>query len=191
MAIPRKCSVDSCDKSQIAHGFCDAHYRRWKRYGDPLGGGTQQGAPEKFLREVVLSYQGDDCLIWPFYKDRTGYAKIHRNSLVHRIVCEEINGPPPTPRHEAAHSCGRGKKGCCTPNHLRWATHAENEADKRVHGTQPRGSRHGLSKLTETQVREIRQLRQSMSQRAVGDLFGVSRATIGEIDRQKNWAWLV
>ena len=38
MHIPPLCSVDTCDKRAWSAGFCQAHYHRWKRYGDPLGG---------------------------------------------------------------------------------------------------------------------------------------------------------
>lgn len=38
--VPRKrkpaapCSVDGCDRPSKARGWCNAHYLRWKRYGD-------------------------------------------------------------------------------------------------------------------------------------------------------------
>jgi len=35
----RKCSVEGCEnRGDIRKGLCNAHYRRWKRHGDPLGG---------------------------------------------------------------------------------------------------------------------------------------------------------
>lgn len=30
------CAVDACTDSVVGHGWCDKHYRRWKRTGDPL-----------------------------------------------------------------------------------------------------------------------------------------------------------
>lgn len=30
------CAVDGCAAPLVAHGFCDTHYRRWRRHGDPL-----------------------------------------------------------------------------------------------------------------------------------------------------------
>ncbi len=33
------CSVTDCDKPHFGRGWCSAHYTRWRRHGDPLGGG--------------------------------------------------------------------------------------------------------------------------------------------------------
>jgi len=35
MAETRICSVDGCDNQVVARGWCENHYRRWRRYGDP------------------------------------------------------------------------------------------------------------------------------------------------------------
>lgn len=32
------CSVDACETVTVARGFCDRHYRKFRRYGDPLAG---------------------------------------------------------------------------------------------------------------------------------------------------------
>ena len=32
------CIVTGCIDPAIARGWCNAHYRRWRRHGDPLGG---------------------------------------------------------------------------------------------------------------------------------------------------------
>lgn len=29
------CSVDECERGSVSRGFCDKHYRRWKKRGDP------------------------------------------------------------------------------------------------------------------------------------------------------------
>lgn len=31
----RTCSVAGCERVHLARGWCDAHYQRWERYGDP------------------------------------------------------------------------------------------------------------------------------------------------------------
>ena len=133
------CSVEGCQKPSFGRkGWCNAHYKRWYRHGDPLGGGTAKRELQSYLQEVVLPFDRDECLTWPYTKNGGGYGQIrvgYKKLLVHRIVCEEVNGPPPTPKHEAAHNCGKGHLGCCAPKHLRWATRAENQADRHIHGT--------------------------------------------------------
>lgn len=40
----RTCIIDSCDKPYLARGWCSAHWTRWKRHGDPLGGDEPRSA---------------------------------------------------------------------------------------------------------------------------------------------------
>ena len=35
---PRFCEIVGCDKRVKCHGFCQTHYMRWRRHGDPLQG---------------------------------------------------------------------------------------------------------------------------------------------------------
>lgn len=35
-AKKRTCTIEGCNKNHEAKGYCSMHYRRWKRYGDPL-----------------------------------------------------------------------------------------------------------------------------------------------------------
>lgn len=71
---------------------------------------TERGAATRFYHEVALPYEGDDCLIWPFSRDRQGYGHFATNGKprkAHRLVCEAHCGPPPTSSHVAAHRCGK------------------------------------------------------------------------------------
>lgn len=36
------CSIDDCGRQTKARGLCGAHWNRWKRYGNPLAGGTSR-----------------------------------------------------------------------------------------------------------------------------------------------------
>lgn len=143
------CSVPDCGKPSLARGWCSAHWHRHRRLGDPLGGGKMRapvGEPLRYLREVVLAFDGDECLIWPYARTSSGYGNLgieDGNAVVSRLVCERVYGPPPTPDHEAAHSCGRGHEGCVTQNHLSWKTATENQADRVAHGTVNSGQRNG------------------------------------------------
>jgi hypothetical protein len=192
MANSPICSIENCGKPALARGWCSAHYTRWQRHGDPLVRVKRRGEAIAFYQNIVLSYEGDECLIWPFTKSRQGYGWVFINGRgreVHRAACEEIHGPPPTPLHEAAHSCGNGHLACCALKHLRWATQIENQRDKFLHGTVARGEKQGSSKLTESDVRKIRQLR-GLSRAKIAELFGVHPVTIIRIQNRTRWSWL-
>lgn len=188
------CSVPSCGKHVIARGLCSTHYWRWWKHGDPMKLlKRQQGDAARFVFEQALNHAGDDCLIWPFNRNCHGYAYVGiegRKRIVSRMVCEIVHGEPASPDMEAAHTCGRGADGCVAPNHLRWATHIENEADKGVHGTKNIGGRNGGAKIAEAEVREILALAGSTSQKALASRYGISQQTVSKIVRREKWGWL-
>lgn len=190
----KTCSIDGCGKPNLARGWCSAHWSRWKRNGDPLAAKPREdGAAQRYLRDVVLPYDGDDCLNWPFARNAQGRAVVHREGqarLVQRLVCEHAHGKPPTPKHEAAHSCGKGHEGCVSKRHLRWATHAENMADTLIHGTRAFGERCGSTKLTVSDVMAIRSLGQDSPSSVVAEQFGMSPRQVRDIVRGSAWAWL-
>lgn len=192
MASPRICSVPDCSKRHYARGYCIAHYERHRRHGDALGGGTSKGAIPQWLAEHI-SYDGDECLIWPFSRNRTGYGTYQSpngGTNAHRYMCVLAHGAPPTPRHEAAHTCGNGHLGCVHPGHLRWATLEENKADMVDHDTHHRGERHHGAKLTENHVRSIRAMKGKATLGTIAEKFGVSRALVCLIHNRKAWGWL-
>lgn len=190
MATSRICSVDDCDKPAKARGWCVAHLRRWSIHGDPLADKplrTSPGEATKFYREVVLEYGGDGCLVWPHHRNKDGYARLGEG-LVHRMACEEVNGPPPSSGYDAAHSCGNGRGGCVNKRHVRWATRLENEADKIKHNTLTYGERNGCAKLTEKDVRAIRELVSVMSHKEIALRYGVSRHHVGRVLSGSRWS---
>jgi len=188
------CSIEGCRKSVYKHGWCGVHYGRNYRHGDPLGGGTQKGAPEKFLKEVALLFKGDECLVWPYAKNKDGYGEIRHNgksAKVNRVICEEINGFAPSRLHESAHSCGNGHTGCCNPNHLRWATKAENQLDRTIHGTANIGERNGLAKLKAGDICIIRSLADQITKREISKQFGISESNVRAILGGITWSHVV
>ncbi len=193
MANSRICSVPACDKPHYSKGYCSSHYQRFCRYGDPLGGVTSPGEPLRFINEVALHHAGGECLIWPFGKNRDGYGNFWvdgKHVGAHRYICELVHGAPPTPKHEAAHSCGRGHEACISPIHLDWKTRTNNQADRLEHGTHNRGELSGKAKLTEADVREILALKGIEKQRDLAKRFGVSSGAIAGIHHGRRWAWL-
>jgi len=184
------CSIPDCARAVRTKGMCNAHYLRLLRHGDPCAGGLSPGEPLRFLNEALV-YTGDDCLLWPFGLCNTGYGQVRWNAkprTVHSVVCECVHGPRPSTKHEVAHSCG--ERRCCNPRHLRWATRAENEADKVAHERSNRGERQGASKLTETAVRAIRAAGNIASQAFLARQYGVCQSTISDVRSGRRWGWL-
>lgn len=182
------CSIAGCNRDVHGNRYCHAHYCRWLKYGDPSAGRAVNGSPMRFFEETVLTYQGDDCLMWPFAVNHAGYGRIYiagRMQIVSRVVCEEINGPALTTDHQAAHSCGNGHLGCVNPRHLRWATRIENESDKETHGTTRRGARHPMAILSESEVRNI--YYDCRVQSVIASDYRVSQTTVSDIKRGKRW----
>ena len=189
MASCSICSIPDCGKAAIKRGWCQAHYRRWQRHGDPLAGRTPDGAAVRFLQHA-LSFDGDECLQWP-YARVYGYGRINlqgRSQIVSRVICEEVHGAAPSPRHEAAHSCGNGRLGCVNPKHISWKTPEQNAADKLLHGTHNRGARHPLAKLTEHDARQI--FNDARDYPAIAAAYGISIATVYDIKSRRSWACL-
>jgi hypothetical protein len=185
--VDQICSVPDCGTRARARGFCNRHYHRLLRHGDPLGGAASVGEPLSFLRKAK-DFSANECLIWPYAKSGAGYGVVRlsgRATLVHRQICIDRHGEPPTPRHEVAHWCGN--PACCSPQHLRWATPAENQSDRVRHGTHLRGSRSPLSKLTEDDVRAIRSLVPEKSVAEIARQFKVAPSCISNIVGRRRW----
>ncbi len=190
MATHRICVIHGCGKRRLARGFCSAHYMRFQRHGEPLGGGISKGEAQRFYREVVLPYDGTECLTWPYDCSSSGYGRIHydgKQRNVSRIVCEAASGPPPTAKHQAAHSCGNGHLACVAKTHISWKTPIDNAADKIGHGTTSHGEGNGSAKLTVAHVERIRALRGSLTQRAIAEQFGVTPGLVSQIFLRKIW----
>ena len=185
-----KCSVEDCNRDAKTKGMCRMHYRRNLRYGDPSFRKLQRGEPILWLNEHA-AFNGENCLDWPFWKNLAGYGYVtiaRKNIAAATVMCEIVNGPKPMPDHECAHSCGRGHLGCVHPKHLRWATRAENMADKIAHGTDSRGVNHPQTSLSEEDVRNIRSFAGILPQREIGKMFGLSQQAISRIILRQNWS---
>ncbi len=187
------CVVQDCGAKVYGHGYCSRHYQRWVRHGDPLGGGTPRGCQLllKFVSEVALPYEGEDCLIWPYGLASTGYGMMERNGqrqTAHRVVCAMAHGEPPSERLDARHKCGI--RSCVNPRHLEWGTRQQNMQDKLRHGTAPRGENNGHAKLTEANVRWIRDFGTRMPRKELVEMFGASRQAICHVLMRRTWNWL-
>lgn len=129
------------------------------------------------------------CWEWTAYISGYGYGQFWaygKNVSAHRFSYELHNGGVPKGLH-VLHRCDNRK--CANPAHLFLGTNRDNVMDKVAKNRQARhiGSANGMSKLTNIQVVEIRELYAlgNYTQRYLGRLFGVGPDHISRIVNNK------
>ena len=125
-----------------------------------------------------------------------GYLKVslskhwrYWHTKAHRLVALAFLGPPPFPGAHVAHFDGDRTNNRLS--NLRWATPAQNEADKRRHGSArgaPNGERHPGARLTASMVAAMRrEAIAGQSVAAVAGRFGVPKLTAYDAIVGKTW----
>ncbi len=110
-------------------------------------------------------------------------------SRVHRLVLEAFVGPAPAGT-EGCHRDGDPTNNAL--ENLRWGTRSDNEGDKKRHGTDNAGERHGLARLCEEDVRRIREARLfGATQPSLARAYGTSQSRISFIVSRKAWRHVV
>ena len=145
----------------------------------------------------------EDCWEWQGGRLSQGYGRYWvgtRDVLAHVFAWEVTKGPVPDGLC-VLHRCDNPP--CCNPAHLFIGTRADNNADKIAKGRErwnpsrgdahwtrrnpgaQRGERNPTAKLTDEQADEIRALYAAgdISQRALGERFGVCQPVISRIVR--------
>lgn len=124
--------------------------------------------------------------------DSTGYLRyeLSRDGISHQVhahtlILQTFVGPKPSANHEAAH--GDGIRGNSVLSNLRWATRRENSHDRYRHGTMPNGQKSCRSKLTDSQVGEIRRLLETVTNEEISRRFNISRQTVSAIKTGARW----
>lgn len=161
------CSIEGCEKTNIlAKGWCNMHYKRWWRHGDPLAGVGRRcpdgATPMERLKYVgwterrVRDYLDTPCWEWRGLLDRAGYGRVYdgdRVQAAHRYSYMTRVGPI-TPEEFILHKCDNPP--CMNPDHLFVGDDISNTADKMSKKRQANGELTTLHKLSDRQVAEIR-----------------------------------
>jgi len=154
---------------------------------------------ESFWARVNQSNTG--CWEWQGCCNSTGYGTVAWDGALfttHRIAAwlvglvDSPSAPANsrTPTH-VLHKCDNRK--CCNPNHFFLGTFTDNMKDayakSRKH--QPQGSAHANAKLSDTQVRRIRQrYAKGELQVPLAKEYGVSQRVISLIIRRESYKWI-
>lgn len=120
----RICSIEACDRSIEARGWCKAHYGRWKKHGDvqahkPLGVSrallNSLTVDERFWLKVDAT---GDCWTWTGAHKSSGYGSFwngEKSVLAHRYSYKTLVGGIPEGL-ELDHLCR--VRDCVNPDHL-------------------------------------------------------------------------
>jgi len=154
---------------------------------------------ERFIPKVNKT---DTCWLWTGHISKEGYGKfslrknnVRVETLAHRISWIIHNGPIPDGMC-VLHDCpGGDNPACCNPDHLWRGTDLDNHKDReeKGRGNQPKGEKNGQSKLTESQVIELRRRyrKNCATFKQLGIEFGISATTAESIVKGKIWKHLL
>ena len=147
----------------------------------------QERFDEKYIPEPMSG-----CWLWigAIYDRRLGYGKISvdgKRQYAHRMSWELHNDRLAGKGH-VLHKCDNPT--CVNPAHLYLGDQAQNNRDRDERGRHValRGTHNGMAKLTDSQIREIRD--SSLSSIRIAPSFGVDPATIRTIRRRETWAYV-
>ena len=136
----------------------------------------------------------DECWIWlakrsggygMFSVSGSGYAGTQRTVGAHRFSYEIAYGAF-DPKAFVLHRCDNPP--CCNPAHLFLGDHEANMRDMFAKRREPRGARHGRTRLTDTDVLAIRR-RHALGEKLIdmAEEFHVRATTLHYIVHRKTW----
>lgn len=179
----------------LNHSQCAVKTKR-QRMGLEKSPAKFQAIPleERFWEKVDKS---GSCWLWTGSLRTNGYGEIWyegRNHQAHRVSWMLFNGPIPEDM-QVCHRCD--VRACVRPDHLFLGTQVDNMVDCSEKGrinteVKALGEAHGSSKLTASEVTEIREKYStgSYTQREIGQEYGVTQTTIGHVVRHETWTHL-
>lgn len=108
------CTIEGCTNLHTARGWCDMHYRRWQRFGDPQAVvGERLPWPARLLTR--MSPQPSGCIHYTGLLRADGYGRLtgpdSRQHPVHRLAYELLVGPIPAGL-TLDHLCHNQDEGC-------------------------------------------------------------------------------
>jgi hypothetical protein len=143
----------------------------------------------RFLRKVIKT---DNCWLWVGAKHSyKGYGSFSNGKKIvktHRFAYEHFIGPIPE-NMCVLHKCDT--PSCVRPEHLFLGSNQDNVDDKLSKNRHPKGEHTVLAKLTDKDVKEIKQKLKFPYIGINNDLaqeYGVNHRTISGIKTGKSWA---
>lgn len=187
MRMPRTCDVDGCNNLASRRGWCERHYRRWLRLGNPCAT-KYRTVEDRFWAKVAKT---DSCWNWRASCNNKGYGQFYPSRkplLAHRFAYELCVGSI-ADGLQVLHHCDNPP--CCNPEHLFLGTSVDNMRDmvSKARHNPVRGSASPRAKLTEEDVLNIlqRYADGAISQAGLSREYGVHPSIIYGIVHGERW----
>lgn len=173
----KTCSIPGCENKCKTKGYCQTHYTRMLKYGDPLYTKTEMHGLSKIPEYRTWAGMKRRC----YNRRGTGYHLYGGRGIA---VCDrwlnsfenfyEDMGSKPFPKAEIDRI--DNDKGY-SPENCRWATHAQNGQNQR------------RTKLTMEKAIEIRKVYRlgNISHRKLARKYSVCHSTIKSVVNNREW----
>jgi len=140
MPVKFTCAASACERPRRKREWCQTHYTRWQKYGDPNAAPYASYAGEPVGTRLFHKFEVDSrgCWLWTGFINRYGYGVLTalprkpgraRARAAHRVSYEWFVGPIPAGL-TIDHLCR--VRRCINPDHLEPVTNAENLRRGRV-----------------------------------------------------------
>ena len=133
------------------------------------------------------------CRLWLGQTDKAGYGRFMikgERIKAHRFALMAHMGDDFDNEKLVLHRCHN--PSCVNPDCLYQGTHADNMRDMVEAGRSTKGETNPSAKLTELEVREIKELLKTcMKQADIARRYGVSQVQISRINTGKKWSHVV
>lgn len=126
--LPKICSITECTNLSRSRGWCNTHYERWRRNGDPTKVYIILGDDKKRFWTYVEKLP--TCWTWTGFVTADGYGRFSlqgKNPLAHRVSYEWANASIPEGL-EVDHICHN--RVCVNPAHLRLVSRKQNQENR-------------------------------------------------------------
>lgn len=136
----------------------------------------------------------EECWPWKACKNAQGYGDFHTRGMAktkaHRFAYFLEHGKLPKALL-VCHHCDN--PSCCNPSHLFLGTKQDNMDDSmekgRMQKTRPRGEKHGMARLTNTDVIAIRKryAEGNITYKELANLSGIPKGTLYHLVSRTTW----
>ena len=162
----------------------------WERIGCGPGNGRGSHSVVGKSRTPLTQYsmpalKEKKRLEYLYVRMRTGPNQ-YKSVMVHKLIALTFIGPRPEGL-ESRHLNGNHKDNCAA--NLCYGTKKENADDRVRHGTSPVGEKHPLARLTEMNVKDIRQRSASgVRTKVLANEYGMTMSAIRRAVKRKSWS---